>query len=236
MGKLISLVATVLLKPAAALKNLKDEGEGVGIVPSLIFVVVLSLVAGLIASVIGMVIPPAPVTQGLFGKGGMWALYMAVGPLLVLAGSFASAFFLWGITDGFFKGSLPQYKLTYRLLALTAAFYPISALITPIPKVGTVVGWILQAWVMIFVIWGLVAVKGAKILQTVLMVLITVVLLALAAVFGPRLSQGLAPTAFPNIGAGANEDFFGDIGETDEIDKMMEEQANKAAPAPVKKK
>jgi len=234
MGNLIGNVFTVLLKPGAALKNLSDEGEGAGIISSLIFIAVLSVVSGLIASLIGMFIPPLPVTQGVFGKGGMWLLYMVVGPLLILAGSFASAFFLWGITDGFFKGTLPQYKLTYRLLALTAAFYPLSALISPIPKIGVYLGYALQAWVLIFVLWGLISVKNAKPLQTILILVISGVLLALAAIFGPRIGQNLGiGSTLPSLGGAVSPEVLpGETQGMDQIDKMMQEEAGKGQAQP----
>lgn len=231
MGNILGTFLGVLLSPIAQLRRLKEEGESVGIKSSVIFVLVMGVISGLLTAIIGMFVEPAAIASGQIPKASLWLAVVLV-PLFSLLGCFISAFFFWGITDGLFKGSMDQYKTTVRLLALPSAYYPISALLGAIPKVGQYIGIAINVWILIYIVWGLIAVKAAKPVQTIVISIILAALLGLIGGLAYFSAQNqLGRSQFDGfeggLGAAGNEDFDLDALLQEEADKVVEQKAPK---------
>ena len=164
MGNLIGKFINVWLHPWTSMNAIKEEGDEVGIKSSIIFILVMGIVSGLITGIMGTIFP-APTPAGL--PTGLHWLAVAVVPLVSFLGSFIGAFILWGfIIFGLLKGTMAEYKTTYRLLALLAAFSPISALLSPLPAVGQYLAIAINIWATIVMIRGIIIVMGTSAVRT----------------------------------------------------------------------
>jgi hypothetical protein len=119
----------------------------------------------------GLPFPPPDVANGSLPK---WIVWFAIPllPLFSFIGSFIGAFFLWGLIFGVLKGTMPQYKTSYRLLALLAAFSPASTLLSPIPgkvgplTIGQVLVFIFNLYILTVSIRGIIIVTGTSKIRT----------------------------------------------------------------------
>lgn len=230
MNSLISKFVTVWLHPWDAMGQVRQEGEEAGIGSSMVFIVIMGLISGIITAAVGMVLPPA--TLGGGSKAAVW-LAVVVVPLVSFIGSFIGAFIIWGLVDGVLKGSSSQYKTAYRLLAVLAAFSPVSALLSPIPKVGQYLAIAVNIWATIVMIRGIIIIRDTPPVRTwVTCGILFAFLFALgifARVAAQRQFQSGGPTGFGDFGAsglGAPED---DLGATsDDLDKQLQELADRA--------
>jgi len=231
MNSLVSKFMAVWLHPCQAMTAVKDEGEDAGIVSSMIFVVLMGLLSGIITSVLAMVVPAAAVPGT--SKAMAWLAVLVV-PVVSFLGSFIGAFIIWGLVDGVLKGSSPQYKTAYRLLALLAAFSPVSALLSPIPKVGQYLAIAVNIWATIVMIQGIIIVRDTPKAKTWVTCGILFSLLFTLGIFArlaaQRQLQNGGPGGFNDLGAGT--DLGGptdDLGATsDKLEEQLQGMADKA--------
>lgn len=217
MNSILGKFVNVWLHPWRTMNEVKAQGEGVSIKASILFVVIMGLLSGLITSLMGMAFPPALVLSGEMSKNSVWWSLLIV-PALSVLGSFVGAFILWGIIVGVLRGTLSQYKLTYRVLALLAAFQPISALLSPIPKVGLALAIAINVWATIIMIRGIIIVFETAAVRTWVMLIVIfgfLFALGLAARMAAE-NQPLGGTAtdFGNLGGGLDEDLGTGTGPT----------------------
>lgn len=225
MGNLVGKFVSAWANPWGAMRGVKEEGEGVGIVPSMIFIVVMGLLSGLITSIGSTIVPPPDLAGS--SKAAVW-LAVAVVPLVSFVGSFIGAFIIWGLVDGFLKGSMIQYKTSYRLLAVLAAFSPVSALLAPIPKAGQYLAMAVNIWATIVMIQGIIIVMDTPKLRTwVICGILFASLFALG--LAARVAAQRQLAGGPNF-SDLNDNFGTDdvSFESDTLDKELQEMADKA--------
>jgi len=211
MGKFVS----IWLHPWQTLQGLKQENQDASIKPSMIFLVIMFLVSGIAAAIWGFIVPPEPVISGEIPK---WSVFLAIPvfPIFFFLVSFVGTFFLWVLDSGFLKGSSSDYKTLYRLMALMSAFAPVNALLSPIPKVGVPLGFALSLWSLFVLVRGLMIVRDAPMVRSVILGII-LVLLSIAGIF-------LRNEAQRQFQAGANPAFSG-VGKTSLGGDLDEDEA-----------
>ncbi len=231
---MISKFMSAWLHPFTTLNDLKAEGEGASIKSSMMFIVVMGVLGGVIASVMGMAFPPANIVSGEVPKWSLW-LMIPVIPVASFLGSFIGAAVLWGLVSGLIKGSSSEYKTCYRILALIAAFSPVSALFSPIPKIGSYLAIAINIWAVIVMIQGLVIVMDTKAIRTWIVCGFVFGLLLLLTLYA-RVTAGnpmRAASAYPQFdtrGTAMGDEELG-LGE-ESLDKKLQSLAEKAkAPA-----
>jgi hypothetical protein len=185
----------------------------------MIFVVIMGIVSGLITSILGSVIPGAAVPGA--SKATIWLAALVV-PIVSFLGSFIGAFIIWGLVDGILKGTATEYKTAYRLLALLAAFSPVSALLTMIPKVGQYLAVAVNIWATIVMIQGIIIVRETPKVRTwvtcgILFAFLFIVGLAARVAAQRQLAGG------PDFGAGVGDNYS-----ASDLDKELENLANQA--------
>jgi hypothetical protein len=238
MNSIVSRFMAVWMHPLDAMNAVKQEGEEIGIVPSMIFVLIMGALSAVIAGTLSSIIPgavPPNMTKGMIWTSALFVF------LFSFVGSFLLAFFIWWLVNGILKGTMAEYKITYRFLALLAAFYPVAALLSPIPKVGPWLATAVNIWSTIILIQGIIIVRDTQKVKTwVTCVILFLTLFTLA--FFARLA---AQRDFAS-GGGFNEfgasDFGGtdDLGATsDDLEQQLQGLADKAkadeSAAPAKK-
>ena len=122
----------VLTNPAGYYRDMAKSG---GFANPVIFVAVMAAVMGLITAILSLFSSPV----GLFAAGFAAVIIM---PIAAVIGSFIGAailFVIWKL-----MGSEENYETAYRCLSAATAIYPVMAVISIIPYLGTIVG----------VIWG----------------------------------------------------------------------------------
>lgn len=229
MNSLVGKFMSAWLHPAQSMEAVKSEGESASIKSSVIFVVVMALIAGLITTVIGLV-SPAPVVNGQAVPKYMMALAIVLVPLASLIGSFVAAFILWILIAGLLKGTGDQYKTTYRMLAVLAAFSPVSTLLSAIPKVGSYISLAINLWAVIVMIQGIVIVMGTEKVRTWISCVIFFGLLFVLG-YAARVAtqqQLEGNPGFNNFEGkfGANDDLG--AGDDEELNKKLDELSDKA--------
>jgi hypothetical protein len=231
MNSLVGKFISAWVHPWAAVQGVKDEGEQTSIVPSMIFIVVMGLLSGIITAVMGMVFPPANAVGA--GKAFVWLAVLVV-PVVSFLGSFLGAFIIFGLVDGILKGTSEQYKTAYRLLAVLAAFSPISALLAPIPKVGQFLAIAVNVWATIVMIRGIIVVRDTPPVRTWVACGILFAFLFLLGIFDRVAAQRNLPGApLGDLEAGLG----GDLGGLDaELQNLANDAKAPAAPADTQKK
>jgi hypothetical protein len=226
MGNIVNKMLGVLLHPWESMGVVKSEGDGVGLKPSILFIVIVGVVSGVISSIWGFILPPPPVAAGEVSR---WSILLAIPlvPLISFLLSFVGAFILWGLVLGFLKGSSADYRTMYRLFALLSAFSPLNALLSPIPTVGPWLGVAINIWGVVVLIRGIILVFSTPPVRSgVILGLIFLALLALGLVFRAETQRQLAGGPdFAGLNTGAN---FDDLGDEEALNKELEEMANKA--------
>lgn len=179
MGNIIGKFINVWIHPVASMAAVKEEGEDASIKPALLFIAVLSVLTGIITAIIAMISPPPVVAAGQAPKWLAWA-NIVLYPLFTIVGSFVFAFLLWILVFGIRAGTMAQYKLSFRMLALLAAFWPIAALLSPIPKVGIFLALCVNTlWAFIVLVRGVIVVTNAPPLRTWIIMIAAVLFMSL---------------------------------------------------------
>ncbi|MCG3204480.1 MAG: hypothetical protein KCHDKBKB_01195 [Elusimicrobia bacterium] len=229
MNSIISKFVAVWLHPWQTMESVKQEGENASIGSSMIFVVVMGLLSGIITSVFGMFLPN-PALAGA-SKAAAWLAAPMV-PLVLFISSFISAFFIWALVDGILRGTVPQYKTSYRLWALVSAFSPASSLLSPIPKVGQWLGILIFIWGTVVMIRGIIIIRDTPPVRTWVtcgVLFAFLFSLGLVARMAAQRQLGTNPGEFGEFGAGEFGAATDDLGEaSDKLEEQLKELTEKA--------
>lgn len=227
MNNLIGKFVSMWTNPWGSMQSVKSEGEEVGIGPSIVFILVMGVISGLITAIWGMVQPPAALGGG--PRGMVWMAILFV-PLASFIGSFIGALIIWGLVDGLLKGTAGQYKVSYRMLALLAAFSPVSALLAPIPTVGQYLAIIVNLWATIVMIRGIILVRDTRPVRTWVTCGIIFGLLFAIGIFARVAAQRqLTAQSQPGFGDFAGDE---DLGLDEDLDAKLDSLAEEAKKAP----
>ncbi len=134
---IIDSAVTMAESPANFYQQMPKTG---GYLPPILFVVVMSVLAGLVLFVYFM-----------FGLGLVGGAALGVGAILMtviasLIGSFIAAAILYVIWK--LMGSNESYETAYRCVAYASIAYPASALLGPLPYIGSVIAMLLGFYLM----------------------------------------------------------------------------------------
>ncbi len=228
MGNLVGMFFGAWFRPWATMEGIKNEGYSEGgtgvsnffanIKQYMMFVIVMGLVSGVITALVGTFLPPA----GASGNKAFVWLAVAVVPTVSFLGSFLGALIIWALVDGLLAGKVSGYGLSYKLIAVLAAFSPISAALAPIPKVGQILAIVLNVWATVVMIVGIIIVRKTSTVRTVLVCGVLFAFLFLLGVFARVAAQRqfAGGPGLPEIGGGAAA--------TDNLDQQLEDLANQA--------
>lgn len=226
MSNLIAMFMSAWLSPWTAMQQIKETEQNTEISPSMIFVVTMGLISGVITAVIGAVSPAA-------ATGPKWMVWLSIliVPLVSFIGSFIGALIIWAITDGLLKGKAAQYWTSYRILAVLAAFSPVAALLTAIPKVGQYLAIAVNVWATIVMIRGIIIVRTTPPVRTWVTCGVLFALLFAIGILARVAAneQALGGAALNDFGAA---DFGADEGlgtaADEDLDKQLQDLAEKA--------
>lgn len=138
INKVIADAKSVITNPAGYFQAMPKSG---GLVEPLIFIVVMAVAMGLISAVLSLF---SSGTGGLLAWG--FAAIIAL-PIGAVIGAFIGAailFVIWKL-----MGSTESYETAFRCLAAGTAIYPVMAVLSIVPYIGTIVGIAWISWLMI---------------------------------------------------------------------------------------
>lgn len=228
MGNILGMFFGAWLRPWQTMEGIRGEGysEGSGISnfvantkKYMAFVIVMGLLSGLITALVGTFIPPAGAAAG----GAFVWLAVVVVPLVSFIGSFLGALIIWALVDGLLSGKASGYAMSYKLIAVLAAFSPISAILAPIPTIGQYLAIALNVWATVVMIVGIIIVRKTSTVRTVVVCGVLFAFLFLLGVFARVAAQRqfAGGPALPDFGADAG------LG-ADNLDQQLEDLANQA--------
>jgi hypothetical protein len=241
MGNLVQMFVGAWLHPWKTMEAIRAEGytdnPGSGAIGNLwanvkkyaLFVLAMGLISGIITAIGGMISPQA----GAFGNRFYSLFAVLVVPIVSFIGSFLGAVIVWALVDGLLSGKMPGYGLSYKIIAILAAFSPVSAVfaLITVGVGGTTLGQILaiglNVWATIVMIMGIIIVRKTSVIRTWVVCGLLFAFLLLISLFA-----GVA--ARRELGAGAD---FGNFGNEaglsgDDLDAQLEDLANEPPPAP----
>ena len=147
INEIIATAKSVITAPAAYFQSMPTSG---GLVKPLIFIIVMSVAAGLISGILSFVGSPV----GMLAYGFAAIILIPIGATI---GAFIGAGILYLIWKA--MGSDRDYEASFRCLAAISAIYPVMAVLYLVPYLGTVVG---IAWWAFLLIEASVAVHGRQ--------------------------------------------------------------------------
>lgn len=153
LSKVINDALAVIRQPVEYYRSMPKSG---GFAEPLIFVVVMAVAAAIIFSVFSLF------GGGRFAAAGIASLIFI--PVMMLIWSFISAgimFIIWKL-----MGSTENYETAYRCVASATAIFPITAVLSLIPYIGSIIGVV---WGMYLMVIASVEVHGRE-RQTALIV------------------------------------------------------------------
>lgn len=240
MGNLVSMFLGAWLHPWKTMEAISTEGytenPGAGALGNLwanikkyaLFVVVMGLVSGLITAIVGMFLPQAAAAAG--NKMYVWLAVLVV-PVVSFLGSFLGALIIWALVDGLLSGKMAGYGLSYKLIAVLAAFSPVSAIVAPIPVAGQYLAILLNIWATVVMIIGIITVRKTSVVRTWVVCGVLFAFLFLLGIFA-RVAAQRQFSAGPDFGAGFGDD--AGLG-GDNLDAQLEELATQQpTPAPAR--
>jgi len=129
ISKVVDDAISVITNPTDFYRNMQRDG---GFAEPIIFLVVMAAIMGVILTVFS-----------LFGAGRIGAMAVGFGaiifmPIMALIMSFVAAaimFVIWKL-----MGSNESFETAYRCVAYASAIYPVVAIVSIIPYVGTIIG------------------------------------------------------------------------------------------------
>ncbi|MEA3486255.1 MAG: YIP1 family protein [Thermodesulfobacteriota bacterium] len=135
---IINTMREVILNPAGFFRKMPRSG---GFVEPIIFVASMSFIVGVINFILW------PLDLGFATSFGMALLYVVIMPVFVVIFSFVGAailFVIWKI-----MGSQESYETAYRCGAYAAAITPVTTIVGVVPYIGSVVGLVWMAYVIV---------------------------------------------------------------------------------------
>ncbi len=235
MGNLVGMFLGAWFRPWATMDAIRAEGytetPGGGGIAGLLsnirkymmFVIVMGLISGIVTAAVGMFVPPA----GAAGTRAYVWLAVLIVPLVSFIGSFLGALIIWALVDGLLSGKMSGYGLSYKLIAVLAAFSPISAAVAPIPAIGQYLAIALNVWATVVMIIGIIAVRKTGVVRTWVVCGVLFAFLFLLGVFARIAAQRQFAGGGPGLELGTETGAAGD-----NLDQQLEDLANQGqAPA-----
>ncbi len=138
MKAIIEAAVAIAKNPVVFYQNMPKTG---GYVPPMVFVIVMSVLVG------GIMFVYFLLGLGLLGSAaiGLGTILMTV--IFALIGSFIAATVMYVIWK--LMGSTETYETTYRCVAYAAVASPVSALLGPVPYIGSVIAVLLISYLMV---------------------------------------------------------------------------------------
>jgi len=147
INDIITTAKSVITAPATHFQSMPTSG---GLINPLIFIIAMSVASGIISGLLSFVGSPV----GMLAYGFAAIIFI---PIAATIGSFIGAgvlYLIWKL-----MGSKRDYEASFRCLAALSAIYPITAVLSLVPYLGTVVS---AAWGAFLLIEASVAVHGRE--------------------------------------------------------------------------
>ncbi len=137
-NKIVQIALKILKTPVAFYQTMPKSG---GFLEPMLFVIMMAIAVGLIMTLFSIL--------GLGMHGGMVAGFGAI--LFTVAASIISSFIGAAILFVIWKlmGSNESYEVSYRCIAYASVVYPIVAILSPIPYIGSILSTLLGTILMI---------------------------------------------------------------------------------------
>ena len=135
---IINTMKEVILSPAGFFRKMPRSG---GFVDPVIFIASMSLIVGVINLILWLL------DLGFATSFGTALLYVVIVPVFAVIFSFVGAailFIIWKI-----MGSQESYETAYRCGAYAAAITPVTTLVGVVPYIGSVIGLVWMAYVIV---------------------------------------------------------------------------------------
>lgn len=137
----------VITNPVSFYRNMARTG---GLLEPLVFAIILSLTGIILQFILGGLLG-----LGASPVGSVW--FLILWPILVAIFSFVGAGILYGIWS--LMGSQCSYETAYRCMAYMTAIFPVTAVLSIIPYLGTMIS---TAWAAYLLIVASTEVHGVK--------------------------------------------------------------------------
>ena len=229
-GKMLHRFINAWLHPWRTMHEVREEGPDASIKFAMIFVVVMTLLSGLIRAILASFQPLPP--DFPFGRGAVWSLVILI-PLFSFVGSFIGAFFVWAVTDGIINGTKAEYKTAYRIFAVLAAFSPVSALVAGIPgniigqfTVGQALALAINIWALAVMVGGVIVVRQTPVVKSVVAWVLVILggFLLLLTLSAAVATQAPGQGGFGELGLEGD----GDLGLGEDLDRELQGLAERA--------
>lgn len=138
INKVIADAKSVITNPVGYYQSMAKTG---GFAEPLIFVAVMAAIMGIITAILSLFGSSA---AGILAAGLSAIILM---PIFAVIGAFIGAailFVIWKL-----MGSPENYETAFRSLAAITAIYPIIAVLSIIPYIGTIIGIVWATWLLI---------------------------------------------------------------------------------------
>ncbi len=138
INDVLNIASRVIKDPAEFYRNMPRSG---GYTQPLIFIVVTAVITGLLFSILSLI---TGARLGAMTAGFMSIFFL---PLVMIIGCFIAAallFVIWKLL-----GSTQDYQTAFRCQAFASAIFPITALLSLVPYLGTAVAVAWSIWLVI---------------------------------------------------------------------------------------
>jgi len=177
MERYVAIFKGVLFTPKSFYQSFKKEANQQSIGQSIGFIVIISLVGGILSAVIGIAFPNPRVSRWI----ALFAIIFL--PIASIIGSFISAGVVWVICR--ILGSKPSYAVVFALMAALAAFMPLSVLFSRI----LILSLLVSIWSFISFVLGTIELLEVKPVRAWATFLTLFVVLLLSSFLLTRMSQ-----------------------------------------------
>jgi len=138
INKVIADAKFIITNPVGYYQSMPKTG---GFAEPLIFVAVMAAVTGIIAAIFSLF---SSSVAGMLAAGFSAIILM---PIFAVIGAFIGSVILFVIWK--LMGSPENYETAFRCLAAITAIYPIIAVLSIIPYIGTIIGIVWATWLLI---------------------------------------------------------------------------------------
>jgi hypothetical protein len=137
INDIIATAKAVITAPAEYFQSMQTSG---GLINPLIFIITMSLISGLISGILSLVASPV----GMLAFGLAAIIFI---PIFAAIGAFIGGGILYLVWK--LMGSEHNYETSFRCLAAVSAIYPITAVLSLVPYLGTIVSLVWGAFLLI---------------------------------------------------------------------------------------
>ncbi|MDR3570338.1 MAG: YIP1 family protein [Syntrophobacteraceae bacterium] len=137
-AKYLEILQQIIMTPASFYRQMSKSG---GLVDPLVFMVVMSIAAGLIRAILGIV------GIGFAGSFSAALASIILIPVFTVIFGFIGAAILFVIWKA--MGSQEPFEVAFRCFAYAAAISPITAVVNAIPYIGAVLGLVWMTYLLV---------------------------------------------------------------------------------------